>query len=661
MFGTPDYGHSDLWHLNFSLKFLLAKTLKEGYFPLWSKDIGTGFPLAGEGQIGMFHLPNIILLRFFDPVTAFNLGLGMIFLLTFCGTYLFGRSLRFSRLASVFFAGIFSFSGCFVTHITHFNLIQTAALLPWLFFLTEKFLQTTSKWWLALLSLAVSQQITAGFPQLTLISAIGVTIYAVMRIKCFIPLVKIGSFFLLGVILSAPQFLTTLQLVKLSFRSGGISLTETVRFPFNPIHLFSFFHPYLFGDPRKGTYPPFGIDWGIFWESTGYLGIVPVILAIITLIFRRKLPLVKIFALIAVISLILLLGKYTPFFFVFQIPPLSFFRVPARFLFLFVWAIALLATISLDRVKNLPLKVFLVVISLLNISYFALTYNAWIKNPQEWLAVPQTAQIIKQDQSWFRIYGLKPINAWNRIFLSEGWQNIEKYFPFRNALDANQNLLWGLSSIDYYHTGLASRRQQLWTQIFSIYDEETTTAKTNEIFLNKSTRKILSLAGVKYLISPLPIRSDETDLLLTATVSGQPNFYIYQNPKAYPHAYLTTNYVVAKNIPDLLSKLTDASSSAAVLEKPVEIIPSESTVGTAEVIKNEDLEILIKVSATAKALLILSDSYYPGWEAYLDGRRTEILPVNLNQRAVIVPEGLHEINFYYRPFSSENILSLFRR
>jgi len=49
--------------------------------------------------------------------------------------------------------------------------------------------------------------------------------------------------------------------------------------------------------------------------------------------------------------------------------------------------------------------------------------------------------------------------------------------------------------------------------------------------------------------------------------------------------------------------------------------------------------------------LVLADTAYPGWEAYVDGRRVEILAANAAFRAVALPAGEHKVRFAYRPRS----------
>ena len=57
------------------------------------------------------------------------------------------------------------------------------------------------------------------------------------------------------------------------------------------------------------------------------------------------------------------------------------------------------------------------------------------------------------------------------------------------------------------------------------------------------------------------------------------------------------------------------------------------------------------MEAASDALLVLSDLYYPGWRAVVDGRPADILRANYLMRAVAVPAGRHTVGFVYEPAS----------
>ena len=58
-------------------------------------------------------------------------------------------------------------------------------------------------------------------------------------------------------------------------------------------------------------------------------------------------------------------------------------------------------------------------------------------------------------------------------------------------------------------------------------------------------------------------------------------------------------------------------------------------------------EIIIKTTSGEQKLLFLSDNFYPGWKAKVDGVGTEILRADYTFRAVPLIPGEHEVVFYF--------------
>jgi uncharacterized membrane protein YfhO len=50
-------------------------------------------------------------------------------------------------------------------------------------------------------------------------------------------------------------------------------------------------------------------------------------------------------------------------------------------------------------------------------------------------------------------------------------------------------------------------------------------------------------------------------------------------------------------------------------------------------------------------MLFLSDTYYPGWKAYVDGKETKIYRADYTFRAIYVLGGSHKVEFIYSPLS----------
>ena len=59
--------------------------------------------------------------------------------------------------------------------------------------------------------------------------------------------------------------------------------------------------------------------------------------------------------------------------------------------------------------------------------------------------------------------------------------------------------------------------------------------------------------------------------------------------------------------------------------------------------------IAIRVDAPEGGYLVLTDTFYPGWQATVDGTATNIVPAFHAFRAVPVSTGFHDVIFIYWP------------
>jgi uncharacterized membrane protein YfhO len=59
----------------------------------------------------------------------------------------------------------------------------------------------------------------------------------------------------------------------------------------------------------------------------------------------------------------------------------------------------------------------------------------------------------------------------------------------------------------------------------------------------------------------------------------------------------------------------------------------------------------VETTTDEPRLLVVSEMYFPGWDAYIDGRETMTYRTNYLFRGVVVPAGRHTVTFVYRPAS----------
>ena len=69
----------------------------------------------------------------------------------------------------------------------------------------------------------------------------------------------------------------------------------------------------------------------------------------------------------------------------------------------------------------------------------------------------------------------------------------------------------------------------------------------------------------------------------------------------------------------------------------------------AAIVAYEPRRVEIAASAAENATLLLTDTYYPGWNAYVDGEPAPLWRGNYLFRAVPVPAGVHVVELRYEP------------
>jgi uncharacterized membrane protein YfhO len=91
--------------------------------------------------------------------------------------------------------------------------------------------------------------------------------------------------------------------------------------------------------------------------------------------------------------------------------------------------------------------------------------------------------------------------------------------------------------------------------------------------------------------------------------------------------------------------------ATAVIEHPIRALGRSSTgpAGSARVVETQPERVEVEATARRAGMLVLSDVYYPGWQATVDGRPAKIERVQYLLRAVLVGRGRHHVTFAYRP------------
>jgi uncharacterized membrane protein YfhO len=70
-----------------------------------------------------------------------------------------------------------------------------------------------------------------------------------------------------------------------------------------------------------------------------------------------------------------------------------------------------------------------------------------------------------------------------------------------------------------------------------------------------------------------------------------------------------------------------------------------------EFISESNNRLHLQMTAAENGLLVLSDTYYPGWKAFVDGKETKIYRADYTFRAIPLNAGAHRVEFVYDPIS----------
>jgi hypothetical protein len=132
---------------------------------------------------------------------------------------------------------------------------------------------------------------------------------------------------------------------------------------------------------------------------------------------------------------------------------------------------------------------------------------------------------------------------------------------------------------------------------------------------------------------------------------------VYRNRNALPRVFLVGGQqTVANGDAALAAVKGDALDPrrVAVTERPVAGLASgagSTAAGTARLVSYGRERVVARATAPRTSLLVLTDVYYPGWKAFVDGRETPIERVDYLLRGVRVPAGSHDVEFRYEPSS----------
>lgn len=351
-------------------RLFYARTLHQGFLPLWNPYQFCGTPFLANGQSAVLYPPNLLFVLL-PALRAFGASVWLHLVLTGLLMYGFLRSgaVGAGRMGALTGAIVWQLSTWQVGWLALPTFLCVSAWLPLTLWLCWRLVVRPTLARATALGLALGLTILAGHLQIALYSFGLTSAYALFLLVRASRVDRtdwrpiLGGFILALIVMagvSAPQMLPTLELSRVSHRAGVAASWQNyqayVRLALPLPNLLTLYLPGVFGNPTEGTFWGIGTNGGpsAYVENGCSVGILGLLLAFAGVAARwRANPAVRFFALAALAALLLALGTPLNALLYFGLPGFAQSGSPARILELWTFGAAVLAAVGVDALPSL--------------------------------------------------------------------------------------------------------------------------------------------------------------------------------------------------------------------------------------------------------------------------------------------------------------------
>lgn len=630
--------------------------LAEGELPLWNPRQGAGIPFLATLQVGALYPPNL-LHALLPAQTAFLVLAALHLLLSFSLAGALASALGAGAVGSAVAGLAYASSLQLVGSIWSPPTQYAAAWAPGVLLAVDRTIARASGRRAVALALVVAMSLLSGWPYTFALAALGAALYGIAcllagwaraRRHPWRPLAALVLGALAGLMLAAPQTLPTGELVARSCRALG-SLVEAQAVFVDPPHDPSVFFSQLL---RRGY-------------NDGVPGAVSLLLALLALALPGP-GRARVGALLGVGAFALLASfpRHAPVYgWLRELPLLGDFRFPYRYRLLLTLALAIAAGVGTTHLQR-----------------------ALARRPRAGVAAAAAALVVCAVTAALPVFrGVLPFA-----------RAVPEPLPLAREIEEAGVAVPAAGLDRVYWAGRADKLRHPG-DVYAVHDlEPLTLARTAELltfFEIGRPRTVLTLerdlavtrprgdavAAPFYGLVSLPRKGDRAailDLFSARTIVSERSLgwlerryrrasppdsvlAVFENPRALPRAYR-----VARALPepqDLTRALRQLASPAfdprrlVLLDRPPRALlarpgsPRPPPSGEVRIALYQPERVVLQTRGDEAAAVVLTDVYFPGWEATLDGAAVALLRANLNFRAVAVPAGEHEIEMRYRP------------
>lgn len=688
----PTYAaHSDLATIHWPKATLQAEGVRDhGQWPLWTPRILSGMPLAANPLAMSFYPPSLLFLVL--PVgLTFNLLWAFHFWLAGAGAYLWlRRAVDVSVPAATLGALAFAFTGKMAAHMAagHVSLIGAAAWLPWALYFADRAVTRRSVPAALLAGAAMALQATTH-SQVFLYTSYLVLVYGLIAV--LVPDVgrrygnRVRGMQLLALAFAATGLLGAVQLLPLAemapYSNRALSVGEATAQALTPVQLL------------VGLLLPTGQGGH---EPVVYLGLTPLLLLPFAWARRRQWRVVFCAGL-TLFALLFALGDAMPLYpLLRRLPGLGYTRTPARAGFLLALAVATLVAAGFDALVSdtwtnaMRKRWHLAALGIaatglaagigLALVTSAVPRATWglALFPPLGVGVISAARRFTSHRLWVLATGLgvllladlwsfdrtlwraaspeeafapgAEVAAWLaaqpghfRVY-SPGY-TVEQQVAAEHGLELADGVEpVHLAAYDHYAgvaTGVPSEGFSVTVPPF-VEGIDLATAHRDAV----PNLKLLGLLNVRYLIAAFDIQEEE---LIERTRFGE--IRIFENPQAMPRAFVVGQVEPVRDEAEALARLVALDLPQVALVENGPPLRGGAIVHEARVLRYSHNRIEIEMNLSAPGFLVLSEVWYPGWQASDNGEPIQVYRANGLLRGIYLEQGVHDVTFDYEPLS----------
>ena len=688
----------DFLYQNFPFRNFAATTMASGELPLWNPYTFHGMPFLADIQTTVFYLP-LTLLTLFVSGTSLNfywLELVIILHYALAGISMFYlvKSFGLRRIPSLFAGVAYMLSGFMIVHAIHQQMITMVAWYPLVFLLFRRAL-TSPEWkWVFLTAIVLGHSIFAGYPQLSLylfVFLLSVFLFEffaafqgrnIVSRSAAVMTFKAGAVVALAIALAMIQVLPTQELAGLSQRAQ-ITYEKSSEGSLAWSQLLTLLYPKAYGSAGATGYNYFGPGtYWYYWETCIYLGVVPLLLSFLSIGARRKFRYAGFLWGVVIFAFLYSLGDnfiLHRFFFQF-VPGFSTFRNPARMGIFISLAISVLSAFALQHFiygeargteqKNGRTTILLLLG--IGILLWVLGISGGIESITRTKPNPQLLSAVRAD------YNISLFVLLLSLFAA--WITVQRRVGPRTAIV----VLGVVFMFDMWMFGGSQNNGQTnpaeyfrrTSQLVNFLKEEgkseifrVNTRNTDGMIMDRNQGMIDRIfmtegytpLALQRLYAPTATADVELDLLnvryKTVTVDQSRSLSLQRRDTYLPRAFFLYQTHTAKTYDALLEYLKSPDfnyRTTALLEEEPEIqLKQLDTIPTwhATITSYHNNSILLDVATPEDGFLVLSETYYPGWKAYVDGKRTKVYQTDFNLRGLFVLKGTHLVEMRFEPDS----------